>query len=390
MGHPARPLTVGLGPVLQRVYTAQREVLLQQRTATAGFDLFGIDSLAWSGMLDQARQVVTLGDLIAPRFGTVRQDVVRASGTLLNTITRVADCLYEGFGRVLPAIRLDWAERVGQYDGPVNLRNLASLPRWGELDLAARRELQADTDWLFAQFDASVPSAVAMVNDLVRVALLLASHAPVNQILAGHVVRNTPIFVGSLVNLVPEVDAARVGMHVLMYSGSDVVAYGQVEDLAPGRAAARVLTTLKGVTAAGGRRARAVRRGCKPGHEPAHLGAATAPWPSPARRAGHDHGARRPGAPGSPPGGRPVGGRPRRHPADRCPAHRQLPLARRRPAGRGASPARRPVRDPTRPPPRSRWPSRPRYDASRPTPSWPTTPPPRPPTPSCSPTSSNR
>ena len=40
----------------------------------------------------------------------------------------MAGCLYEGFGQVLPHLRLAWTEQLSQYDEPINLRNLSSLP----------------------------------------------------------------------------------------------------------------------------------------------------------------------------------------------------------------------------------------------------------------------
>jgi hypothetical protein len=47
--------------------------------------------------------------------------------------------------------------------------------------------------------------------------------------------------VGGRVDLAVDLTKVRVGMHVLMYTGSQVVARGVVEDLATGAATARVL-----------------------------------------------------------------------------------------------------------------------------------------------------
>jgi hypothetical protein len=239
----AATLTVGgtgvLGQAIARTFSAQQEVVSRARVATAQFDLGLLAGQSWTASRDRAREVLSLGDLIAVGHG--RPDLSQQVSREVDTIGHVAACLYGAFGEVLPSIRLVWAEQLGQFDGPVNLRNLSGLPRWGEIEFLHRREMQSLVDWLFQRVEPREPEAMRMIDDLVRVCLLLASHAPINRIVAGHVQRPTVVKVGGLVDLVADLTRVRVGMHVLMYTGTAVVARGVVEDLATGTATARVL-----------------------------------------------------------------------------------------------------------------------------------------------------
>jgi hypothetical protein len=92
------------------------------------------------------------------------------------------------------------------------------------------------------------------MNDLVRTCLLVASHSPVNQILSGHVQQDTPVQPGGRVKVVTPAVGVRVGMHVLLYKGADVVARGVVEDLTAGVAAARIIHAETSETLAQGAR----------------------------------------------------------------------------------------------------------------------------------------
>lgn len=245
---------------IDTVFTAQQAVVAEQRMQMAQLDLDLFVENKWQLIRDRAKESISLGDLIDAGHG--RSDVAQQTTRELNDISHVAACLYKMFGEVLPAIRLDWAERLSQYDTPVNLRNLSSLPRWGDKgtdgeDLIAfvdRRQMQTLVDWLYQRVDPRQPEAVSLINDLVRICILLASHAPVKQIIAGHVPRPTTVKKGGRVELAAvDLSKVRVGMQVLMHSGDDVVTTGIVDDLTDGKAAARVVDIFnKNEPAAGG------------------------------------------------------------------------------------------------------------------------------------------
>jgi hypothetical protein len=239
-----------LGRAVNNVLVAQRQVLTAERQQTASFDMATLSAASWAQTREMAVTRLALGDLLDARHG--RADVARVTSRELDDIARVAACLYAAFGDVLPIIRLLWAERLSQYDAPVNLRNLASLPRWGDLEFLVRRRLQQLADWLFARVDARQPGAVGMINDIVRLALLLASHAPVDRILSGHVKRPAPAKPGSRIDLVVDIAKVRVGMQVQLFSGAVVVASGVVEDLAGDVAAARITHASEGAQLAAG------------------------------------------------------------------------------------------------------------------------------------------
>jgi len=147
----------------------------------------------------------------------------------------VATCLHAEFAAVTPAIRLLWIERFSQFDRPAQLRDLTVLPQYGRLERDDRRRLQEFADWLFARVKKSEGDALTLVNDLVRLCLLLASHAPVNRIIAGHIPRPTPVRPGIHIPIRPVTpDLVRVGMEVQVWKATQLVARGRVDDLHEG------------------------------------------------------------------------------------------------------------------------------------------------------------
>lgn len=238
------PRTNALGDAIQRAVAAQQDAVSAYRLRTAQFDLSELAQQTWRFARDRAEDVLSLGDLLDAPHG--RPDVVQRGAEEMRDIGRVAGCLYAHFGDVMPALRLVWAEQLSQYDAPVSLRNLASLPRWGEIEYLERRGMQSMVDWLFGRIDPGQAEAVHLMNDVVRVALLLASHAPVNQIVTGDVPQATTVREGGSVELTVDPAKVRVGMQVLLYAEPveatpTVVARAVVEDLGGGRASARVI-----------------------------------------------------------------------------------------------------------------------------------------------------
>jgi hypothetical protein len=126
-----------------------------------------------------------------------------------------------------------------------NLRSLSVLPNWNTQDYIDRQQMQMLVDWLFAQIDVTINDAVSYMSDLVRTAILLASHAPVNDIIAGEVAARTKPAVGGIVPLtLPSPRVAR-GMPVLLYQGGELTARAVVDDLDSQQAYAKVTTIYK-------------------------------------------------------------------------------------------------------------------------------------------------
>lgn len=239
---PTVPL-MGVGLSIQQVFGAHQDVVALQRQTTARLDLAEVVGQSWLNVAERARDLLSLGDLTDADHG--RADVSRAAAQEIEQIAHVAACFYESVGAVLPALRLEWTELLSQYDAPVSLRNLASLPKWGTIELLDRREMQGMVDWLYGRVASDQPQAVAFMDDLVRLCILVASHAPVNAIIAGNVQQNAPVQRGGRVDVAVDLARVHVGMQVFMYAdtstGPTVVARGVVEDLGAGKAATRVV-----------------------------------------------------------------------------------------------------------------------------------------------------
>ncbi|HEU4453963.1 MAG TPA: PA14 domain-containing protein [Longimicrobium sp.] len=228
-----------LGSAIGRTLLAQRQVVALFRQRAAQVDLGALYRMSWARMRDHALEHLSLGDLIDAAHG--RTAVDRGATKELDDVLRVAAALYRELGEVRPALRLDWAESLSQYDQAADLHNLFALPRFGEIDFLSRREMQALVDWLFGRIDPRVPEAAAMMSDVVRVCILLASHAPVNQIVAGTVPRETEARVGGTVEIAADPLHVRVGMHVLLYDVARRPVHAVVEDVGDGTAVTRIL-----------------------------------------------------------------------------------------------------------------------------------------------------
>lgn len=191
--------------------------------------------MAWSQLSQQALTHLAVSDLL------VSSRTLGASGEL-DDIARVAGCLHRALGLVPPAVRLGWALEISSFDTAPSLRSLAVLPGFGDpslgLDFADWRGMQQRVDWLFSRIDARSAAAERAMNDLVRVAVLLASQAPVRALIPARLLVPVRPLPGSLLELaVDALSSVRVGMQVSLGQGG---ASAQVQDVAPGRVLARV------------------------------------------------------------------------------------------------------------------------------------------------------
>ena len=230
----------GVAGAIAALQGKQLAAVQQLRVAATRIDPLVIAALGWQGARAEAEKVVSLGDLIDGEHGS--GVVASQAARVFEDISRMAACLHEAFSEVLPAIRLDWAERLSQFDATPRLRNLAGLPRWGELAYETRRQLQAYADWLFGQMKAGDREAEALINDVVHMCLLLASHAPVNRIISGRL--PAPVTAVPGIRLpIRVVDGLklRVGMQALVYQADRVVARARVDDLASSEVSTTVL-----------------------------------------------------------------------------------------------------------------------------------------------------
>ncbi len=231
---------------LGNVLAAQREVAIRYRNRLPQVDPEVVYRLTWRESFLQCRRVLSIGDLVDGVGG--RSDLSRLAGQELDQIARVCACLHEKFAaEVLPEIRLDWALRYSQYDTAIDFSDLSLLPRWSEIDYLDRHDLQTYVDWLFNQVDRSENDAVESINNLVRVAILLASHAPVNRLIQGAVDEPADVEEGG--SAVVSFDAGvlmhvRRGMELHVVAEQRVIAKAVIDDLLDRRAQIKITQNL--------------------------------------------------------------------------------------------------------------------------------------------------
>lgn len=244
---PPAAVTTGNTPIaasINRIYEQKQQQLYQQRLVLEQLDLRTVAVQSWRETRRQSEQLLTLGDLLTASH--LQPEISDAAARLMNSVTRVATCLYARFKAVTPALRLGWAERLSQFDTAVPLRTLTNLPRWGEIASSDRRDMQTLVDWLFQRINPAREDAIAYVDDLIRLCALLSSHAPVNQIITGRVLKPATVSRGGRVQISIDPREVRIGMPVLVYSATNsVVAQGVVDDLSGGLASTRITSTTQ-------------------------------------------------------------------------------------------------------------------------------------------------
>jgi hypothetical protein len=225
---------------MSRLVDAREELIARKRQVLVRFQPAVLERKSWVELQQSAHEQLSLDDLIDMSHG--RADIGQTATLELERISKVATGLYQRFGEVLPVIRLEWAEQMSQYDADVDLRDLSRLPNWDQLDVTDRREFQTLVDWLFQRVVTNEPEAASLMSDLVRLCMLLASHAPVDELISGHLSQPSVAKAGGTLELAVDPSRVRVGMHVRINAGAQVVE-AVVEDLASGVARAKVLTT---------------------------------------------------------------------------------------------------------------------------------------------------
>jgi hypothetical protein len=229
----------GFAAATQTVLRSSYSLVERFRVAGAALLVPRAELLSWEDLRREAEQHASLRDIIAGRHG--HAGLARSAADELELVEQVATCLHAEFAAVAPAIRLIWVQRYSEFDKASPLRDLTALPRFGSLPRAARRRFQAFVDFLFGRVDLKQREAFNLINDLVRLCLLLASHAPVKKLIAGHVPRPVPARPGALIPIRPINPAqVRVGMEFHVWQASTIVARGHVEDLRDGEVSARV------------------------------------------------------------------------------------------------------------------------------------------------------
>jgi hypothetical protein len=226
-----------LGDPIRSAWQAQENVIAGLRNQTA--NTLALSGQTWSAKIESLAQLASLGDLADPAHG--RGALAREAATLLEDVARVAAGLHVRIGALDPTTRVAWARYVAPYDQPLDLHRLVLLPYGAEVAPSARLEIQALVNWLFATLHADVQPAVDLARDLVRVAILLASQAPVSDVVTGSLPAATTLTPGAVLNATVDTTRIRIGMRVAFGSAAGV-GQGRVIDLADGAAVVQVLS----------------------------------------------------------------------------------------------------------------------------------------------------
>lgn len=251
LGHAVQ--TVSALGVVEGAHTGTGRMLMNtferhaERVTTSYQDaarhLAAFDASSWRQAIEPVQRIANVRDLL--QVGTQHREVTLAAAGLLDDIAGVASCLHASFCTVPPATRLRWAELFSQLDAAISLRVLTVLPGFGNeslgVDYIAWRQMQRMVDWLFAQVSDEAPAQDA-INDLVRVCMLLAAHAPVKRIISARIRRPVPAIINTRLDIDIDPKVTRIGMQVLVHEPATqtLLARAVVEDLADGVATARI------------------------------------------------------------------------------------------------------------------------------------------------------
>jgi hypothetical protein len=211
------------------VFTANQQVFRSLQVQRASIQPAQFTSLSWAAQVAYLAPVAAFADLASTSI--VHAEVANAITRLVQQISSVATCLYTRAGLALPADRLQWAEYLRGSGIAVQMSSLAILPGWNSQPYVSRQQMQLLVDWLFQQVDASNVAAMGYMSDVVRTCILLASHAPVDGVIAGAVSGRTLPVLGSNVTLTSGSSRVAQGMSVQFYQQSQIVAEGIISDL---------------------------------------------------------------------------------------------------------------------------------------------------------------
>jgi len=225
---------------VHKVIGAQRVVFDQRRVQALQLDVAAAAATEIGAARIAIAERASLADLIAGDHN--RPQLARLAAAEIEGLGQVGACLHDRFGEAPPSTRLKWAELLSEFDSPAPLSQLAGLPGWNRLPIDLRRAQQGLVDWLFSRIDRSIAPAESAINELVRICLLLAAHAPIERIIPARLVAPAPARIGARLDLAIDLRHVRVGMTALV-RGPDAkpIAHAIVDDLAEGIARAKIV-----------------------------------------------------------------------------------------------------------------------------------------------------
>ncbi len=242
---PTPKAAPGAGQALRKigeVSDAYHALAMKLFNARAALDLASVEKESWSARRRRALELLSLNDLIE----SGRQPAVaRKAAAEIEQIERVLHALWQMARQVPAPIRLLWAQALSAYDTVTRLDSLAGLPGWAFVGFALRQQMERLNVWLFGRMEPGIGEAGALMTDVVRVALLLAAHAPVADIVAARIEAPQTAKPGSAVDIVIRRGTPSIGMSVTFLDANMVQARGVVRDLYGSRARVEIVEAVQ-------------------------------------------------------------------------------------------------------------------------------------------------
>lgn len=238
--------TNNYGKAISAVVAANQQYKQTLATQKGALDFVGLNAQSWLQLVDMAESRVSLADLIEKGRGFSK--LASKATAIMENLEDVAVCLYQWCNELEPSIKLQWANLISIYDKPVDLRHLETLPSFDKIDFTVRRDLQNMVDWLFSQVDPSIDKARRTMNDLVRVCILLAGHAPVSTIVKGYVDRPSTGKVGDFLDVTVNLGQLKIGMIATVITQQTIAVQGIVADVGERSARIKVTEVAGGTT----------------------------------------------------------------------------------------------------------------------------------------------
>jgi len=223
----ARKLAVAWGDLGQRFVAARAEL-----------DPGLVAGRSWREIKQRALRELSLDDLL--ESGRDQPALVKLASAELERIERVATCLHDRLRQLPVEVRLAWVQELSLFDAATDLYHLDQLPRFADIAPALRRELVRFVIWLFERLTKGEAEARALMSDIVRVAILLAGHAPVTALVQATLARDFTGGVGDVLTLDLPAPKARIGMQVELRTATGQPVAGVVADLVGNSASVRI------------------------------------------------------------------------------------------------------------------------------------------------------
>ncbi|TVQ32919.1 MAG: hypothetical protein EA356_12810 [Geminicoccaceae bacterium] len=184
----AAPRLAGPGATGVRLAVAAMQARVhEQLQARIARPLEPLEKLGWQALGERATAELSIEDLAeAGRAGAA---LARDGLVEVARIGTVAACFLEELRGVAATTRLQWAEALSMYDAPVDLTDITRAPSWTAIPFERRRLLEHLHRWLVGRIDQRQPGAASAMSEVIRVCLLLSSHAPVSDIVEGRIER---------------------------------------------------------------------------------------------------------------------------------------------------------------------------------------------------------